>query len=440
MPWRNLSGVAARWCDVIWSGIQYEDIEPSLEKRVRRREPDDASTDDDDSLIGHIGHATLNQQAGGSPPHPAVPCRFERCKENHMAVGIGILGAGAIARVHAQGIADAGGHLVGFCDLDAAKAREAAGAWDAQAWSDPLAMFSCDEVQAVVIAVPNAAHAPMAIAAMEAGRDVLLEKPMAMTVTECGDIVEARQRTGRRLQLGFVCRFAATVLAARRHIDAGRLGRVYQARAVMLRRRGIPGLGRWFTDRTRSGGGVMIDLGPHLVDLVLDLCGRPVVSRVSASTSSRFGQPPRGYRFTEMWSGPPNLDGVFDVDDAATAMLRCQNGPTITLETSWASHLPDGTIADGVTLFGEEAAMHFDIWGNRVIIGTQLDEEVVDVSHPIAAEEGWGTAFRREHECFQSYCLGGEAGPSGEDGLGVQRILEAMYRSADAQAEVEVTM
>ncbi|MDP7069730.1 MAG: Gfo/Idh/MocA family oxidoreductase [Phycisphaerales bacterium] len=356
-----------------------------------------------------------------------------------MTIGIGILGAGAIAQVHAQGIADAGGRLVGFCDLDQKKAQQAGGQWDAQAWSSVEAMLGCDEVEAVVVAVPNAAHAPMAIAAMEAGRDVLLEKPMAMAAAECRDILAVRDRLNRRLQVGFVCRFAATVQAARRHIDAGRLGRIYHARAVMLRRRGIPGLGRWFTDRARSGGGVMIDLGPHLVDLILHLCGRPDVSRVSASTSSCFGHPPRGYRFAEMWSGPPNLDGVFNVDDSASALLRCAHGPTIMLETSWASHLPDGAIADGVTLFGEEGAAHFDIWGNAVTFGTQFDDEVVDVTHPIGADEGWGTAFRREHECFAAFCAGGDPGPSGEDGLGVQRVLDAMYRSAEEGVEVEVS-
>ncbi len=356
-----------------------------------------------------------------------------------MAVGIGILGAGAIARVHAQGIADAGGKLVGFCDPDRAKADEAAVEWDASAWTTPDEMFACDDVTAVVVAVPNALHAPLAMAAMEAGREVLLEKPMAMTPTECAEIIAARDRCGRTLQVGFVCRFAATVQAARRHIDAGRLGHIYQARAVMLRRRGIPGLGRWFTDRSKSGGGVLIDLGPHLVDLVLDLCGRPPVSRVSAATSSRFGQPPRGYQFTEMWSGPPNLEGRFDVDDGATAMLRCEGGPTITLETAWASHLPDGTIADGVTLFGESGAMHFDIWGDRVHIGTQMDGEIVDVAHPIPAGEGWGTAFQREHESFRANCLGESKGPTGEQGLEVQRVLEAMYRSAADGCEVDVS-
>lgn len=355
-----------------------------------------------------------------------------------MAFGIGIVGAGAIARVHAQGIADAGGTVLGFCDVDIEKASDAAAAHGGAAWSDPEEMFASDAITAVVIAVPNVLHAPLATAALEAGNDVLLEKPMAMSVEECQAVLEARDRSGRVLQVGFVCRFAATVLAARKHIEAGRLGHIYQARAVMLRRRGIPGLGRWFTDRARSGGGVLIDLGPHLVDLTLDLCGRPRVERVSAATSSRFGAPPNGYRFTDMWSGPPNLDGPFDVDDGATAMLRCEHGLNLTLEAAWASHLPDGTIGDGVTLFGEHGAMHFDIWGNHVLIGTQLDGEIVDVKHPIPSSEGWGTAFRREHECFKGNCDGIGDGPTGEDGLQVQAVLAAMYRSAEAGREVAV--
>jgi len=355
-----------------------------------------------------------------------------------MAFGIGIVGAGAIGRVHAQGIADAGGAVVGFCDVDIDKANDAAAEFGATAWSDADEMFGSEPVNAVVIAVPNVLHAPLAVAALEAGNDVLLEKPMAMNVQECQHVLDARDRSGRVLQVGFVCRFAATVLAARKHIEAGRLGHIYQARAVMLRRRGIPGLGRWFTDRSMSGGGVLIDLGPHLIDLVLDLCGRPTVERVSAVTSSRFGCPPMGYRFTDMWSGPPNLDGPFTVDDGAAAMLRCENELSILLETAWASHLPDGTIGDGVTLLGEHGAMHFDIWGDHIVMGTQLDGEIVDVKHPIAATEGWGTAFQREHECFRSSCGGEPHGPTGEAGKEVQTVLGAMYRSAEAGREVGI--
>ena len=140
----------------------------------------------------------------------------------------------------------------------------------------------------------------------------------------------------------------------------------------MLRRRGIPGLGRWFTTKADSGGGVLIDLGPHLTDLVLHLMGRPQVARVSAAGSSNFGKPPEAYKFTNMWAGPPDVSGAFDVEDGASAMLRCANGATVTLEASWASHLPDGTLSDGVTLFGTKAAMHFDIWGDHVLVGNEV--------------------------------------------------------------------
>jgi predicted dehydrogenase len=398
---------------------------------VGDRQPNDASTDNEHSIIMGRRHSI----------HGTRYAARVHCQRSHsrMAFGIGILGAGAIARVHAQGIADAGGQVVGFCDLDQAKAADAAASFDATAWTDRDQMFDCESVSAIVVAVPNVLHAPLAIAALDAGLDVLLEKPMAMSAAECLDVIAARDRAGRVLQVGFVCRFAATVLAARRHIEAGRLGEIYHAKAVMLRRQGIPGLGRWFTDRQKSGGGVLIDLGPHLVDLVLHLCDRPEVRRVSASTSSRFGKPPHGYRFTDMWSGPPNLDGTFDVDDGATAMLRCSDGLTISLETSWASHLPDGTIGDGVTLFGEQGAMHFDIWGNTVLVGTQVDGETIDMTHPIASTEGWGTAFQRAHETFRSNCGGGGGGPTGEEGMAVQAVLDAMYRSAGACEEVAVS-
>lgn len=354
-------------------------------------------------------------------------------------MSIGIFGAGSIARVHAQAIADIGGQVAGFCDVDAAKAQDAADQFGGQAWSSAEDMLAASEVTATVVAVPNVFHAPLAIQAMQAGRPVLLEKPMAMSSAECDDVIAARDQSGQILQIGFVCRFAATVQAAMRHIESGRLGTIYQAKAVMLRRRGIPGLGRWFTDKATSGGGVLIDLGPHLVDLMLHLTGRPAVERVSASTSSRFGSPANAYRFMDMWAGPPNPDGIFNVDDGATAMLRCAGGLTLNLEAAWASHLPDGTIGDGVTLLGDKGAMHFDIWGDHLLMGTQLDDEIVDVKHPIPATEGWGTAFQREHLCFQEHCAAERGSyPNAEEGKAVQGVLEAMYRSAEQGCECTV--
>ncbi|MCH2134850.1 MAG: Gfo/Idh/MocA family oxidoreductase [Phycisphaerales bacterium] len=356
-----------------------------------------------------------------------------------MTIQLGIIGAGGIGQVHAKAASEAGHAAKVVCDLDGQRATEAAQPWGAEAMTDVDAMLARDDIDSIVVALPNCLHAPMACRALAAGKHVLLEKPMAMNVTECEDVITARDAAARLLQVGFVCRFAATVQAARRFIESGRLGRIYHARAAMYRRRGIPGLGRWFTTREQSGGGVMIDLGPHLVDLVLHLADRPEVVTANAVATSIFGSPLYEYRFTNMWAGPPDPEGTFDVEDGASVQLRCANDLTISLEMAWASHLPDGTLPDGVTLFGEQGAMHFDIWGDHILMGTEMDGELVDVKHQITEGEDWGTAFRRQHESFAANC-GSSTAPtaSAEDGREVQRVLEAMYASVAAGNSVQV--
>lgn len=356
-----------------------------------------------------------------------------------MASGLGIIGAGGIGRVHGQGAADAGCPAVAYCDVDLDKARQAAEPWSAEAVGSVEELLDRSDISRVVVAVPNGLHMPLAIQALQAGKDVLLEKPMAINESQCAAILDAHGSSDAILQVGFVCRFAATSLLARKVIAQGVLGDIYQARAVMLRRRGIPGLGRWFTTKADSGGGVLIDLGPHLADLVLHLMGRPTVEQVFTMTSSTFGSPPDSYKFTNMWAGPPELEGAFDVEDGASAMLRCAGGVGVTIEASWASHLPDGTIGDGVTLLGTKGAMHFDIWGNHVLVGTELGGEMADAKMPVEEGEGWGTAFKREHECFARSCQSRRAqGPTGGEGRQIQRVLDAMYVSAGTQAAVSI--
>ncbi|MCH2137110.1 MAG: Gfo/Idh/MocA family oxidoreductase [Phycisphaerales bacterium] len=347
-----------------------------------------------------------------------------------MESGLGIIGAGGIGRVHAQGAADAGCPVSVFCDTDLDKAAEAAEPWSADTVGSVDELLSRDDVTRVVVAVPNALHMPLAIEALKAGKDVLLEKPMALNEAQCNAILDAHADSGALLQVGFVCRYAATSQLARRVIQQGALGDIYHAKAVMLRRRGIPGLGRWFTTKADSGGGVLIDLGPHLSDLVLHLMGRPRVEQVHAMVSSTFGSPPDSYKFTNMWAGPPELEGDFDVEDAAIALMRCEGGASVCLETSWASHLPDGTIGDGVTLMGTKGAMHFDIWGDHVLVGGEIGGEMSDSKLPIPEGEGWGTAFKREHECFAKSCATRTLeGPSGAEGQAIQCLLDGFYRS-----------
>ena len=356
-----------------------------------------------------------------------------------MTHRVGVIGAGGIAEVHAIAIREAGHEVAAICDVDRAKAEALASQCDATAFDDLDAMLGDDSIGSVVVAVPNCLHSPLAVRALDAGKHVLLEKPMATTVDECDAVIEAAARSTGLVQMGFVCRCAATTLSAMEVIESGRLGRIYHAKATMYRRRGIPGLGRWFTTKSESGGGVLIDLGPHLIDLLLHLTGRPAVHSVDCHTSSHFGHPPSGYRFTDMWAGPPNPDGAFDVEDGASAMLRCEGGLTMDLNMSWASHLPEKLLPDGVTLFGEDGAMHFDIWGDHIVVGAELDGESVDIRRTIKEGEGWNTAFRRQHERFARNVASGEQpSASAADGRAVQCVLESLYRSDAAGGSVEV--
>ena len=153
-------------------------------------------------------------------------------------------------------------------------------------WEDLIAR---DDLDAVSVCSPTHLHAPITIAALESGRHVLCEKPLARTGAEGEEMVRAAAKAGRVLQIAFNHRERGDVHALKQHIDSGGLGHIYYAKTRWVRRSGIPGLGSWFTNREMSGGGPMIDLGVHMLDLSLYLLGEPRVTSVSASTYSELG-------------------------------------------------------------------------------------------------------------------------------------------------------
>ncbi|MCP3902477.1 MAG: Gfo/Idh/MocA family oxidoreductase [Planctomycetes bacterium] len=358
-----------------------------------------------------------------------------------MTIGLGLIGAGCIGQMHATAAAKLGRRIVGCCDVDEQKATALAAEHDgAVATTSMDDLLALPDVDAIVVGVPNHLHRDCAIAALRAGKDVLLEKPMALTVAECDEIVAAMKETGRIVQVGFVTRFSPAVLAVKRLIDSGQFGRIYHVRAQWFRRRGIPGLGGWFTTRERSGGGVLIDLGVHLVDLMLHLSGRPRVRRVSGVCTSNFGVPIDHYAYTEMWSGPVRDKGVFDVEDGATGLLRCDDGVTMEFTTSWAANVPESMLPGTVVLLGERGGCYCEIWGDTVVASTEIDGSLVDIRPQLPPGEGpWADAWAREHELFAD-CVRNRTAPvaTAEQGREVQAILEALYRSSEAGREVEV--
>ncbi len=357
-----------------------------------------------------------------------------------MSFRLGIIGAGSIARFHAEAAARAGLEVAVVCDLDRTRAEDlAAGYPGAEVTTSLDELLSKEEVPAVVVAVPNHLHKEHAIAAVRAGKDVLLEKPMATTVAECRAIIDAVEQTDRLVQMGFVCRGSPASVAAREVIEAGRLGEFYHAKASLYRRRGIPGLGRWFTTRSKSGGGVLVDLGVHLIDLVMHLGGSPRATRASGVCWSRFGSPIEDYEYTEMWSGPPLPDGVFDVEDAATGLIRFENGLTLELNTTWAANISEGSLPEGINLFGDRGGCSFDVWGTQIKVATGQDDEVINLNPSFSQSDTWVAAWERQYEHFVKMVTE-RARPDAslDDGRKVQAVIEALYRSSREDREVEV--
>lgn len=357
-----------------------------------------------------------------------------------MGIGLGIIGCGVIGNIHALAATRAGGSIITAFDVDADRADalvKAHGGKSAASLEDVLQDRS---VQAVVVATPNDTHCELALKALAAGKDLLLEKPMGLNAAQCLQIVDAARQHERIVQLSFVCRMSPTALIAKQYIDAGRLGTIYHARANLFRRRGIPGLGHWFTTKSRSGGGVLIDIGVHLIDLLLHLTGR-TPRRVSGHVESRFGHPVQNYHYTDMWAGPPKLDGTFDVDDHAAGLIRCDDGVTLDIAVTWAANVPNGAQPEGVTILGDRGGLFFHLWDGRIIFTGEADGRLGDFTPDMPKINAWDDAWQKQHERFAAAVLKhSQPMASARDGLVAQSVLDAWYESAAARREVEITI
>ena len=353
-----------------------------------------------------------------------------------MTVRLGLIGVGAIGQVHLGAARGAGVKIAAVADLNEDQAGRIAKEFDIpRVHFDPQALIDSDEVDAVIVAVPNLHHAPLAIAAMQAGKDVLVEKPMALTVAECDRMLDAARRHDRVLQVGFVERGSAVAETARAFIESERLGRLYHIKANYYRRRGIPGLGGWFTTKAMSGGGPLIDIGVHVIDLVMHLAGFPKVKRVSGQVYANFGPRMKNYVFENMWAGPPRLDGVCDVEDAAHALVRLEGGVTMELNAAWAGNFPAGSVQNLLGLFGDKGGITFQLAGDEVRIATEEQGHNVDLIPALRPAEKFQQQLKR---FVHSVKTREKPFATGEEGRAVQSIIEAVYRSSEAGREVEV--
>jgi predicted dehydrogenase len=347
---------------------------------------------------------------------------------------VGVVGVGAIGTVHCDAYQanSEQAELRALCDSDRQRlAAQGEKRGVAHRFSDYRDLLKSD-VEAVSVCVGNTLHREVAVAALKAGKHVLLEKPMAMNAAEAAEIVAAAKKARKTLQIGMVWRQAGEAQVVRKLVEDGVLGEIYHLRAVLTRRRGIPGLGGWFTTKAQSGGGPLIDVGVHWFDIAMHLSGLWKPTHVSAMCYAKFGPRMREYRYVGMWAGPPKYDGVFDVEDYAAGFVRFGPKASMSFEISWAGNIQEQGF---VELLGDKGGVRV-LEGKPTTILTEFQGHVADVTPQYPDP---GNRFHLQARKFLAACRGeGAPAATGEEGLIVMKLIDAVYASAAAGREVAV--
>ena len=347
-------------------------------------------------------------------------------------VRVGVVGLG-IGRTHLDGYQQLSDsvEIVGVCDLNEDRVKEVAAEYDvSRKFTDYNELFARNDIDAVSLCVPNNLHAELAVAAVAAGKHVLTEKPMADTLANAQKIVEAARTTDKVFMLGMNNRFREDTQVLKAMINQGDLGEIYFAKCGWTRRNGIPGLGGWFTTKALSGGGPLLDIGVHALDVTTYLMGNPIPVSVSGAVYAKFG--PRGRGGSAYGYAPdPSTLKPYTVEDLATALVKFDNGATLFLEASWASYIAKDHFY--TSLHGTEGGADLDPF----VIYKDMGNAPVDIA-PQVTTTGMGHAAEIKHfiECIQQ---GKPAISTAEQGLHILQILDAVYRSAESGRETIIS-
>ncbi len=352
----------------------------------------------------------------------------------------GVIGLGWAGQQHMAGYTVAEGvELVALAGMEAEQLASLGHHYQVpaeQRFSDWQQLIAQSELDVVSIATPTTLHQPIAVAALDAGLHVLSEKPMAENGDKARSMVEAARRNDKVLDVSFNHRQRGDVQALKKIIDAGVLGDIYYAKAGWLRRQGIPGLGSWFTRVATAGGGPLMDIGVHMLDMALYLLGEPAVRTATAATYAEFGPRGRGGSVSATMRKTGVVEGEFDVEDLSTAFLRLDGGGTLLLESSWAQWIPRDQ--SYVTLYGSEGGASIE-WG-----GPQDPDPVMNIwteVHGIAAELQPDIPPDGQHlasvlDFVAKVRSGSYSGYRGEDALTRALVVDACYASAKLGSEV----
>ncbi|WP_248928823.1 Gfo/Idh/MocA family protein [Paenibacillus hamazuiensis] len=351
---------------------------------------------------------------------------------------IGIIGSGGIAGAHVRQYKKMDDvDIVAVADIVPGKAAEFIAKQElagASAFEDHRRLLELD-LDGVSICTPNVAHYRTTIDALEAGKQVLLEKPMSVTLEEAIEMVQTAKRTGNMLTIGFQPRYDPNMRAIRELVQSGILGKVYYIQTGGGRRRGMPG--GTFIRQELAGSGALADIGCYSLDMALNSIGYPKPLTVSAYSSNYFGTNPKYHKEADR----------FNVEDFGMAMVRFEGDLVLNFKISWAMHMD----SLGPTLFlGTDAGLKVTppatnspwggVWDGG--IGTVTLFHDIAGHHtesPITVVEPKNDRFYDKVRDFVEAVQEGRPAPiPGEQILINQAIIDGMLRSAAARREVDI--
>lgn len=355
-------------------------------------------------------------------------------------VKIAIIGTGWIAESHANALKKMEDvEIVALADLVPGKAEAFAKKFELEGarcyLSDEELIANEKDLDAVSICTYNTQHAPCAIHALDAGLNVMLEKPFTVTLDEAIEVMKAEKRSGKILTIGFQPRMSENMQMIKKIVESGELGKVYYIQSGGGRRRGIPTpFGTTFIEKETGGIGAMGDIGCYSLDMLLNAIGYPKPLTATGYISDFFGKDPAYY------PGHPEYAEKFGVDDFAAGFIRLEGGIVLDFRISWAMHMD--TCGDALIL-GTKGGLRIpstDCWNGEFKTPLKVYKTIGDqtLEYEVPMKPAADFFYKKMRSFIDAVKNGGEATVPSSQIVINQAIIDALVRSSKEGKEVKI--
>lgn len=317
--------------------------------------------------------------------------------------------------------------LTTICTRSEDNLKKRASQWGVnKTYSNYQTMLNDCDIDAIVLTTPNHLHAEMTVEALQSGKHVLCEKPPAITADDAKNMMETAQKTGKLLMYGMMFRFSPKHRVFAELRESGVFGEIYYAKGGIVRRCGSPG--GWFAEKKLSGGGPLMDLGPHIIDLAVYVMGSPKAESVFARTFSKT-ENLDNIKFQDGYKAIDSNPRTCNIEELAVVMVNFENGACLSVETSFCSHIKEDSMY--LNLLGSKAGAEID---PQFSISTAQNGYLMDITPRLTgADFDYQQAINDEVAHFADCILNGkECIPNAQVGYELMKIIDGAYRSADS--------